>query len=64
MEFRIRQNRIGFYIDLCTDNGLIVIEGANKFHFREDAEAAINSIKEPIVYIDNPQVTEESSYGS
>lgn len=64
MEFKIRETRIGYYIDLHTDNGDLVIEGANRYMFREDAEAAIRKVKEPVTYIGQPYITEESESSS
>lgn len=61
MEFRIRENKFGCYIDLYTDNGILIIGGGNKYESVEHAEAAINTVKSPVTYITNPQVTENSS---
>jgi len=64
MEFKIRETRIGFYIDLHTDNGELVIEGANRYMFREDAETAIRRVKAPVTYIGQPYITEDSQPSS
>lgn len=64
MEFRIRETAKGFYIDLHTDNGDLVIEGANQYMSRGEAEIALRRVKEPVTYIGHPYVTEESEPSS
>lgn len=64
MEFKIRETQFGVYIDLYTDNGILVIGGGNKYNSIQDAENMIEAVKTPITYIKNDWVkmTRQKSY--